>query len=638
MAMPSNSGAGGIGRRTVGGLVCALIGLSAVVGRTESQRSGDQFAQVPVDPRVVLDEAQALTMRLGNRGVQALALLEIARVREPADPTAAQELTRRVADILPDLPAASTFGDMLKDGLSASNLLGSLATNAISGPYVSNAVAAARFSEGQQTRRNEYETRKAELTVQLFEKIGKTDLQTALATAQKLDPLFRTIALEALLRVAPQGVAGQILPSVRQLLQGKKDDIVPLDLALLAEATHPHDPELARSILTEALSKLKTDSAVNLLETLYVSAVRVNPTFDFDPAKPPVGRDIHARRQLAFAHAIARTDAARALKLITAVTHDSQETRQRRAATLRLIAEHAPRDLAEGIRAESVRLLDHRQLSFLVARDALIALGLVDPDLARQRSFALPRPSYVLSGMARAELALSWLSSHPARAFEILEGLDDKFWQETADGAWKTSSMPSSRNLSFSLIARTKRLWPQAAADAGPMEPAVIERTLRRFENVARLLDKAIVNRLPDKMGDRLDFRAMWVSYSPFATTELAVARQRLGHPDARKAFEEARQIALKAQSPTQEWALAFNARAWIDGAPGVHLPALDEAADQVTRLNHHGHLDAYVVDLIRQVTGIRPDAAVALARRAKNDVRPFALAAVADELQKQPR
>ena len=308
---------------------------------------------------------------------------------------------------------------------------------------------------------------------------------------------------------------------------------------------------------------------------MYASAAKVQPGFNFDPVEPSVGRDIHARRQLAFARAVSGTDPGRALSLIAAITHDSGQTYQGRASVLRLVAEQVPSELAADIRQEAVRLLDLRGLNNVqdaqMAGDALVALGIVDPDLALQRSMAFPSNRRFLGSFIRVELALSWLPRNRAKAFEILETLDNEFWQGLADEAWKLTSRPASRDPSFRAIARVKQLWPREAVAVAAEDRTLADRTLRRFEEVARLLDTSIVKRLPGKTGDGSHFRAYWgnyVAYRPFALAELAVARQQLGRDDASRTFEEVHTIVQSAKSPAREWALVWNARAWLDAAP----------------------------------------------------------------------
>ena len=240
-------------RQLTGALVCVWISLTPPVALRASQSR--QPASSPADRRAILNDAQALAMMIGNRGLQALATLEIARLREPDDPAAALELTRRVAGVLPDLPAGNTFGDIMKSAFDPRYILADLAMAAFSPSALENARTA---------RLALYTTRKAELTLQLFDMLGRTDPAAALETAAKLEPLFRTIALEALLRVSPRDAAAT-LPSVRQLIQGDKGDITSTDLALLAEAVQPNDPELARAVLNEALAKVRKDTPIEVL-------------------------------------------------------------------------------------------------------------------------------------------------------------------------------------------------------------------------------------------------------------------------------------------------------------------------------------------------------------------------------------
>jgi hypothetical protein len=643
-------GGGAVLRRVVGALVCTFLCVVLPTRPIESRQWQEQASNPGVSLKTVLDEAQALTAKIGNRGVQALATLETARLRERDDTAAAQELTRRVASILPDLPEANTFGDMMKDALNPLNLLSGVGMYSAYGPYLGNTLYNARIRERQLTRLIAYESRKADLTLNLFEQMGRTDPAGALATALKLGPLFRAIAFEAFLRVAPREAVGPAIEGVRQMMKGDNVDVAPLDLGLLAEAVQRYEPELAQTVLEEALRRVrKTNTPIEILEAVYASAVKVQPSFDFDPAAPSVGGEVRARRRLAFARAISETDTERALRLIAEVAHDSAETRQRRALVLRLVAEQELPHLAAEISALAIRLLDHPELNrrfffltpnadltsnFQFAGDALIALGIVDQDLAHQRSMAFPPNRRFLSELMRVELALSWLQRHRARAFEMLEAMDNRFWQAVADGAWRVSSVPASGEPSVSTIARVKREWPREAVAVAAEDPAVAARTLSRFEEVARLLDDSIGRRVSGRMDDVVRFRAYWVDYCPFALVELATARQRLGRDDASRAFEEARKLAHGADSPAREWALVWNARAWAVAGSNQSLPARDEAVARISRIGDHKHLEDHLVALVRQLSHLSPGAALQTARRAKNDVRPFALLAIVEELR----
>jgi len=624
-------------RRFGGVLALASVCLGVESGAAAS-RQPRQSNDIPIiNTRSVLDEALMTTMKISDRGVQAVALLHIARVRHNEDPAAALELAQNVAKILPGLPEDMTWGDIFKDAFNPLNVLGGVGLYSLYGPYLGNALNTNRSLTRQQFLREAYRSRKVALTQELFELLVPTAPALALATESTLPVAYRAVALEALLRLGPASQAETRVASVKQVIQAGTREIPAPDLARLAEAVHQYDPAASRLLITEALVKVRArNTPEQVLEDVYASAIKVQPDFFSDSAFSAESPQLKAKRQLAFGRGTAATDPQRALAVLKDVTPRSRETREGLAAALRLIAEEAPQDVSTEIRSQALRLVDDSEgITFRVARDAVVALGTVDSGLASERAAALRlEAGRTFENIVRLELALSWLPKRPLQAFEMLESFDDRFWSSLGPTVWGITKNPSWRPELFRPIVRTKKEWPRQAIVVAAQDAVPAERTLRRCTAVARFLDTSAVKLLAKYVDSQTQYRDEWVEYLPFALAEVAVARHQAGDEAALRLLEDAQKLAKSAPRPAREWALGWNARAWQDVAPASRTPILEEAVTSLTRLQKHGKLEVHLPLLLDQVSRLDPSRALQIARSSKTELRPFALTAVASGLR----
>ncbi|HEY7473769.1 MAG TPA: hypothetical protein VH679_02065 [Vicinamibacterales bacterium] len=618
------------------------VSLAACLLTTGARSFAQQSApSPPVALPSVLEEALPATMDIDNRGLRSFGLLEIARIRQRDDEAAALELAQRVARILPDLPEDETWGDFMRGFFNPLNLLNIVATTAAYGPQVSTMISENRANVRRQYLYEQYRKQKATLTQDLFELMVPHAPDMAVKTEATLRPAYRVLAIEALLRLGPAADAERLVAIARDLSVTKNKDIPSYELGMLAEAVNRYNPSAARVILDESLRKIRgSDVPDGLMDAIYERAIRIEPVFDFDPAVPAADKRVHAQRQLAYARAAAAVNARQALSILNAVTHDGSETRQGVAAALRAIAAAAPESLWPDIRQAALRSMEDgaKRSNYLINRDAIVALGYVDPALAAERADRLVTKNTRVTGNAvRLELALSWLPSRRSRAFQILESLEDQFWKSLAESTWKMSSMSQIKTQTFSAIVRAKREWPLQAAAAGGEDLAAASRTLRRFTEIARILDSNAVKHVAKHVNDHEQLRRQWIDYLPLALADAAAARQKLSDPAAHAVFEESYKVASTAKSPAREWAYAWNAAAWHQAGPTLPSTVVDRIVSRLVRFDDHGKLSRDFPMYVEQVTRFSPPTALRLARARRGDQRAMGLIAVAWELHGQP-
>ncbi|MFQ5750944.1 MAG: tetratricopeptide repeat protein [bacterium] len=242
--------------------------------------------------------------------------------------------------------------------------------------------------------------------------------------------------------------------------------------------------------------------------------------------------------------------------------------------------------------------------------------------------------------LVRLDLALSWLSTksriltNGEKSFSIVESLNNAFWRTFVYTALRGevpyfSEEPDPEGIHSHLnrlLAEVKIRWPSAATTIAKAQPADATRTLHRFLEVAEELDKAAVLVLTEKKKSK----RVWLEYLPFALTFAGRSFQILEPETAIAAFQKSIKLAEGMPSPAREWALCWNAAAWMEVDPQKAGIEGKKVTTLAAGLKNHKPWDSYLPRLVHQVARLDPNEALKIARsKSAKKFRAYALIAV---------
>ncbi len=630
------------------------------------------------DIRRILQEALAdarLDKDLANR---VRSLLAVAPILDKFYSQETNEALEEAIALIPKLPEGPSFWDqMLEAAISGAITgvwLGFLPKNiplyhVVSATLMTGSMS--RLHQNWYAAIRQYLASKDGFTLDLVQLLAPKKPPRALELALSIKADYaRALGVEMCLRSWPRSESEAVISTVRKLAAGSKKEAPSAVLvAALASGVEPHDISLARELAGRAGDALNAKTDALTARQTYTVLARLDPEASrklvMRLAENPTA---NATLLLAFANGVIPIQPELAWRALTAVPRQDQKFIVERAATLRQFMEVLPQNLRDEARMYTLDLLasvPNRDIGnfitggemygelrrFAVVSDAVVSLGVVDPEMARRQAEQSAFSEFMgsllldtlirqrkgldkelrqnlLQNFIRLDLALSLLPSRPLEAFQILESLDDHFWSAFGQAAWRSFRFedPVGVNWRLSrLVAQVKTRWPDSATAVAGTRPEESARTLRRFLVVSELLDTVAVAKLPQN--EKL--RYAWLEYLPFALTYAGRALQARQPEDAAKAFQNSMKLAEGIPSPAREWALCSNARAWKELGADQGRTAGQDAANRAAALKNYKPWELELPHLIQQVARLDPAAALRIARARNKGFRATALVAV---------
>jgi len=250
-----------------------------------------------------------------------------------------------------------------------------------------------------------------------------------------------------------------------------------------------------------------------------------------------------------------------------------------------------------------------------------------------------------LPNLIRLDLAISWIQSDPARSLSVLETFDDLFWRALAAAALQRAAFegpevhglpgfddpPGTETIEARLtrlVAEVRLKWVAAARLMQDSNPSAAKSTLLKFAKAAESMDRAASRVIMDKRGKTA---GLWLDYLPFSQTVAGSALVELAPEAASEVFRSSVQLAKELTSPAREWALCWNAEAWVENTHSEEAhAAMAEAARDAADLNDHKPWEGLLPNLVYRVARMDPGTALRIARSEEaRDVRALALTAV---------